>query len=113
MNPYWGSILIALLLAFALAALKRPGVACMVMATVLTFWVGGMFTFAGVYMQARGKEAAMNELNMSSLVIIIIFIFIFFVAGIVFEGRRAKRMKKLEDEIFALKHPEGARASRR
>jgi membrane-bound ClpP family serine protease len=105
MNPYWGSILVALLLAFTLAALKRPGVACMVMTSVLSFWAGGMFTFAGVYMQARGKEAATSELNMSSLVIQIIFAFIFFVAGIVFEGRRAKRMKKLEDENFALKHP--------
>ena len=104
-DPYWGSILIALLLALLLLALRRPVVACAVMAIVLTFWVGGAFAVAGVYMLANGKEAATRDLNLGGLVIQIIFIFILFITALVLEGRRTKRLKKLEDEIFALKHP--------
>jgi len=105
MGTYWGSILIAAILALVLMAFRRSVLACAVMAIVLTFWVGSEFTFVGIYMQARGKEAATHDLNMGGLVVQILFILIFFIAAVVLEGRRLKRLKKLENEIYALKHP--------
>jgi hypothetical protein len=105
MDTFWGSILVALILALILLALRRPVMACAVMAIVLTFWTGGTFAVAGIYMLTHGKEAATRDLNLGGLVIQIIFIFIFFITALVLEGRRTKRLKKLEDEIFALKHP--------
>lgn len=102
---YYGSIGIALILAGVLALRGRPATACMVMGFVLTFWVGATFAVAGVYMQIRGKEAAMRDLNMTALVVQILFIVFFFTCAIVLEGRRSKRLKKAEDRLFAIDHP--------
>ena len=105
MDPYWGSILVALVLAGVLALRGRPTLACMVMGSVLTFWSGGRFAVVGIYMQIYGKEAAMRDLNMTKLVIEILFIVFFFVSALVIEGRRSKRLKKAEDRLYAIDHP--------
>lgn len=106
MNSFWGSILIALLVAAGLALSGRPAVASMTMGTVLTFWFGASFGYAGAYMELTSKKVVEDNLNVGGMVIMCLFVLFFFIVAVVIEGKRSKRLRKAEDRLRSIDRAE-------